>query len=173
MSRDDGSPHVDREGRVRMVDVGEKDVTARRARAEAYLRLGATAWGRLVEGTLAKGDAWAVARVAGIQAAKRTPDTIPLCHAIPLDRVSIEFQKDAPRRTVRIVAEAAARARTGVEMEAMTAASTAALTLYDMLKGLDRGAVVERVRLLEKAGGKSGNWSRSEDPLHREPKDRD
>jgi cyclic pyranopterin phosphate synthase len=142
--------HLDGRGRARMVGVGHKPVQARRATAEALVRMSLPAARALSEGTLPKGDAAAVARIAGIMAAKRTPELIPLCHPLPLDRVSVEVETDAGAGAVRVVATVEATARTGVEMEALTAASIGALAIYDLVKGVDRGVVIERVRLLEK-----------------------
>lgn len=155
--------HVDGEGRASMVDVGGKSVTARRARAEGYVHLNAEAYRAFVENRLAKGDAAAVVRLAGIQAAKRTHETIPLCHAVPLDHVAVEIEQRDEERIVRITAEARARWTTGVEMEALVAVSGACLALYDMTKALDRGVTINAVRLLEKEGGRSGAWKRSGD----------
>jgi cyclic pyranopterin phosphate synthase len=151
--------HLDRKGEARMVDVGEKAASARRAVAEATIRVGAEAFRLLEENRLAKGDALAVARIAGIQAGKRASEWIPLCHPIPLDALEIEIRLLRERLEVRVRAEARTRASTGVEMEAMVAASAACLTLYDMVKGVDRGAAIGSVRLLEKEGGKSGRWT--------------
>lgn len=153
-------PHVDERGRAAMVDVGAKRVTARTAVAEGRVVLGARAFRALREHRLAKGDAIAVARLAGIQAAKRTAEWIPLCHAIPLDHVGVEIELDEASRAARVVGTATARARTGVEMEALTAVAAACLALYDMTKGLDRAATIEGVRVLSKSGGRSGSWSR-------------
>ena len=144
-----------------MVDVSAKAETARVAEAEAALRMQASTLAEIFDGGLAKGDALAVARVAGIQAAKRCAELIPLCHPLPLNRVSIDFEPLPPDR-VRITAECRVTGRTGVEMEALTAASIAALTLYDMCKAVDRGMAIENVRLLRKEGGKSGLWQREE-----------
>lgn len=142
-----------------MVDVGEKAVTHRIARAEALVRMRPETLALIRDGNLAKGDVFEVSRLAGIMAAKKTGDVIPLCHPLGLDRVEIDF--DIPDdRTVRIEAIASVHARTGVEMEAMTAVSVAALTLYDMCKSVDRGMSIERVQLLEKTGGKSGRYKR-------------
>jgi cyclic pyranopterin phosphate synthase len=142
-----------------MVDVGAKPVTARRAVASATVRMRPDVLAQLVAAGGPKGDAFGVARLAGIGGAKRTADLVPLCHPIPLDRVDVELTADAGTGTVLIRAEARATARTGVEMEALTAASAAALTLYDMAKALQRDIVIERVELLEKSGGRSGHWS--------------
>jgi len=150
--------HLDARGRARMVDVGAKPATARRAVAEARVRL-APGTLRLVRGGGArKGDVLGTARLAGIQAAKRTAELIPLCHPVALTDVAVEAEPE--RGGVRITATARAHDRTGVEMEALVAAAVAALTVYDMVKGLDRGAEIREVRLLEKSGGKSGAWRR-------------
>ncbi len=150
--------HVDAAGRARMVDVSPKPATHRRALAEARVRLAPATLDAFRHGRLAKGDAAAVARIAGIQGAKRTADLIPLCHPLRLDKVDVELAIESDG--VRIRAEAVAFDRTGVEMEALTAATTAALALYDMVKGMDRAAEITDVRLLEKEGGRSGRWQR-------------
>ena len=150
--------HLDDEGAPRMVDVGDKPVTARRAVAGALVRMRPEVLASLLDAGGPKGDALVTARLAGIGGAKRTSELIPLCHPLPLDLVEVELTPDREAGTVAIRAEARATARTGVEMEALTAASVAALTLYDMAKALDKGIVIETVRLLEKTGGKSGHW---------------
>ena len=144
-----------------MVDVGDKPATRRVAVAEARVRLGAAARRELASKKARKGDVAAAARIAGIAAAKRTSDLIPLCHPIPLTRVEVDLH--AMRGGVRVVARAETVGPTGVEMEALTAAAVAALTLYDMLKAVERGITIESVRLLEKHGGRSGSWVRSRD----------
>ena len=154
----DDFAHLDEWGGARMVDVGGKDATARTAIAEAIVRMRPDVRNRLVEGDLPKGDAAALVRVAAIQGAKRTPDLVPLCHPIALDALSVHVEPTDDG--VRIVVEAGVTARTGVEMEAMTGAAVGALTLYDMVKGLDRHAEIASVRLLEKRGGRSGVWRR-------------
>ena len=151
----DGLTHLDARGRANMVDVGGKPMAARRAVAEALVRLDADTRALLFAGQLPKGEALAVARVAGIQAAKDTARLIPLCHPLPVSHVAVEFLPHGEDR-VRITCEAATVAGTGVEMEAMTGAAIAALTVYDMVKARCRGAVVESLRLLHKSGGKSG-----------------
>jgi cyclic pyranopterin monophosphate synthase len=151
----DGLTHVDGRGQANMVDVGAKPATARRAVAEAIVRLDAPTRELLLAGRLPKGEALAVARVAGIQAAKDTPRLIPLCHALALSRVAIDFVPVGDD-AVQVTCEAATVAATGVEMEAMTGAAVAALTIYDMVKARCRGAVVASLRLLHKSGGKSG-----------------
>jgi cyclic pyranopterin phosphate synthase len=143
-----------------MVDVGAKAATARTARAEAFVRLSEDAANALRGAALAKGDAFAAAQLAGIMAAKRTGELIPLAHPIPLGAVDVSFAWDEPS-VLRIETRATTVGQTGVEMEAMVAASVAALTIYDMCKAVDKGIVVERVRLIEKTGGKSGDWRRT------------
>ena len=152
--------HLDEEGAPRMVDVGDKPVTARRAVAGAVVRFDPAVLATLLDAGGPKGDAFVTARLAGIGAAKRTADLIPLCHPLPLDRIDVELVADREAGTVTVRAEARATARTGVEMEALTAASVAALTLYDMAKALQRDIIIERVQLLEKSGGRSGDFSR-------------
>ena len=149
--------HVAADGSIAMVDVGAKAVTRRTARACALVRLPPRAAEALREATLPKGDAFAAAQVAGILAAKRTGELIPLCHPLPLDAVDVTFRWDEPT-VLRVEAVATTTAKTGVEMEALVAASVAALTIYDMCKSVDKGIVIETVRLLEKTGGKSGDW---------------
>jgi cyclic pyranopterin phosphate synthase len=151
-----GLTHLDSHGQARMVDVGGKAASARSATATGRIRMSARALTAVREGSGPKGDVLAVARVAGIMAAKRTAELIPLCHSLALDQVYVEFafEDDA----VRATATASLTGKTGVEMEAMTATSVALLTIYDMAKALDKGMVIEGVRLLAKTGGKSGNW---------------
>ncbi len=143
-----------------MVDVGAKDATARHAVARASVRMARATRQRLEAGDVPKADLWATVRIAGIQAAKRTSELVPLCHAIALTSVEIDFELDADGERVHLYAEARARDRTGVEMEALTAASVAALALYDMLKSIDRAMTIESVALLEKHGGRSGSFVR-------------
>ena len=143
-----------------MVDVGSKDVTDRRAVARAVVRMSVETAALVQSGNAPKGDVIAVARVAGIMAAKRTAELIPLCHPLPLSFVDVTASIDTNEGAVTLTAEARTTAQTGVEMEAMTAASVAALTVYDMVKGVERGVIVEAVELLEKSGGKSGGWRR-------------
>jgi cyclic pyranopterin phosphate synthase len=152
--------HLDEQGAARMVDVGAKEATARRAVARAVVRMAPATAQAVQAGDAPKGDVLGVARIAGIQAAKRTGELIPLCHPVGLDHVDVDGEVDADAGTVTLTATAAVTARTGVEMEAMTAVAVAALTVYDMVKGLERGVVVERVELLEKSGGRSGHWQR-------------
>ncbi len=151
-------PHLDEAGEVHMVDVGSKGETARVAIAEAVVRMSDPTAVALFDGSLPKGDALASVRLAGIMAAKRTPDLIPLCHPIHLTSVSVDVER--AEAGVRIVATVGTTGRTGVEMEAMTAAAVAALALYDMVKGVERGVEVSGVRLLLKDGGASGRWER-------------
>ncbi|MDO4918668.1 cyclic pyranopterin monophosphate synthase MoaC [Kocuria sp.] len=150
--------HVREDGTAHMVDVSEKAVTSREATAESVLLTRPDVIAMLSTGDLPKGDALAVARVAGIMAAKRTPDLVPLCHPLPLSKVSVDLTPQQDRVVVR--ATVRTRGVTGVEMEALTAASVAALTLYDMIKAVDKAATIERTRVLAKSGGKSGEWSR-------------
>lgn len=156
-----GLTHIDpATGEARMVDVGGKDATERRAVAEGVIWMSPDTFRLLAEGRAAKGDPLATARIAGILAAKRTAELIPLCHPIALTRVSVDFDLDPKAWLVRVRAEAHARDRTGVEMEALVAVSLALLTLYDMLKAVDRGMRMGDICLLEKEGGRSGHWRR-------------
>ncbi|MEQ8789992.1 MAG: cyclic pyranopterin monophosphate synthase MoaC [Pirellulaceae bacterium] len=151
--------HFDEHGASRMVDVGQKPVTQRTARASAQVRMAAATQQRIREGKSAKGDVLEVARLAGIMAAKQTGGLIPLCHPLPLDAVTIDFAFP-DEQTVAIEARVGCTARTGVEMEALTAASIAALTIYDMCKAVDRAMTILHVRLEEKTGGRSGRYVR-------------
>lgn len=157
----DDLTHLDTSGRARMVDVGAKPATHRRARAEVRVLMSPATAARVLAGDAPKGDVVGTARLAGIQAAKRTWDLIPLAHQLPLSHVDVAVEVDGTSGEARIEAEASTTAGTGVEMEAMTACSVAALTLYDMVKGLERGVVIDGLRLLEKTGGKS-DWRASE-----------
>jgi len=152
--------HVDAMGRAVMVDVGSKKPTRRRARAEGRVFFNTRAFRQLQENRLAKGDALGVARLAGIQAAKRTADWIPLCHSIPLEHLEVEIDLEPDDRSARVTAAASARWTTGVEMEALVAVSAACLALYDMAKAVDRAISIGEVRLLEKRGGRTGTWKR-------------
>ena len=152
--------HADSEGRARMVDVGEKAETERIARAEGAIRMNEEALAAIELNTLAKGDAMSTARIAGIMAAKKTSELIPLCHSIQLTDVGVGIDIDRSLPGLRVRTWAASRGRTGVEMEALTAATVALLTLYDMAKSIDRGMEISAVRLTAKSGGKSGDWSR-------------
>ena len=148
--------HLDETGAARMVDVGGKAETARSATATGRIRMAPATLAAVRDGSGPKGDVLAAARIAGIMAAKKTGDLIPLCHPLALDSVSVEFS--FTDIGVDVTARASLTGRTGVEMEALTAASIALLTIYDMAKALEKGMVIEQVRLLEKTGGKSGNW---------------
>ncbi len=150
--------HFDASGAAHMVDVGAKAVTDRVARAACQVRMAPQTLELVASGTAKKGDVLGVARLAGIMAAKKTADLIPLCHPLPLNRVSIEFSLDEKASTVGIVAEVAVSGKTGVEMEALTAASIAALTIYDMCKASDKAMEIHDLRLLHKSGGKSGTY---------------
>jgi cyclic pyranopterin phosphate synthase len=150
--------HLDEAGRARMVDVGGKPVTARRAVASGTVHMQPSTLTKIVTGDVPKGDVLAVARVAGIMAAKRTSELIPLCHPLPLTSVTVDFE--FVRGGVRVLARARVTGQTGVEMEALTAAAVAGLTLIDMTKGVEKGVYLETVRLLEKSGGRSGTWKR-------------
>lgn len=154
--------HLDETGRAAMVDVGDKDVTRREAVAAASIVMQPDTLALIESGGHSKGDVFAVARIAGIQAAKRCSDLIPLCHPLPLSSVKVELQANAAAHSVDITATCKLAGRTGVEMEALTAASVAALTIYDMCKAVDRGMVIGDVRLLSKSGGASGDWRREE-----------
>jgi cyclic pyranopterin monophosphate synthase len=155
--------HVDATGTVRMVNVAGKPESVRIARAEARVRMSAQTIAALERGDAPKGDVLGTARLAGIQAAKRTGDLIPLAHPLTLSFADVRTAIDAAQGVVRIEAEARAVGRTGVEIEAMTAASVAALTVYDMVKGLERGVRIEHVELLQKSGGRTGTWQREGD----------
>jgi cyclic pyranopterin monophosphate synthase len=152
--------HLDEHGNARMVDVGGKPATARRAVARALVRMSPETAAAVVEGDAPKGDVLGTARVAGIQAAKRTGELIPLCHPLGLDYVGVEAHVDVASGVIALTAEARVTGPTGVEMEALTAATVAALTVYDMVKGLERGVEIAEVVLLEKSGGRSGDWRR-------------
>jgi len=153
--------HIDEQGRARMVDVSGKIETQRRAVAVGTVTLGATAFKMLVDRDIPKGDVIAVARVAGIMAAKKVDELIPLCHPLPVEAVEIEFEYDNDTFAVHISASVSVSGRTGVEMEALTAVSIAALTIYDMCKAVEKGMVIGPVRLEYKSGGKSGTWKRN------------
>lgn len=150
--------HIDADGHARMVDVGAKAITERQATAEAVVTMLPDTLALIMSGGHKKGDVLAVARIAGIQAAKKCSDLIPLCHPLMLTKVSVEFEMQPDINSIRIFATCGLDGKTGVEMEALTAASVAALTIYDMCKAVDKGMVIEQTRLLEKAGGKSGHW---------------
>lgn len=156
--------HIDAAGNANMVDVTEKPVTSREAVAEARVRMSGATLALIERGGHAKGDVLTVARLAGIQAAKKCADLIPLCHPLMLTSVKLDLTTSAEPPAVTIRARCRVSGQTGVEMEALTAASVAALTVYDMCKAVDRGMVIEQVRLLEKSGGRSGTWSAGEEP---------
>lgn len=153
--------HLDAEGRARMVDVGDKAVTERLAVAMGEVHMALETLGLIRRGALKKGDALSVAQVAGIQAAKRTAELIPFCHPLPLDHISVEFEFDEALPGVRITANVRNTGKTGVEMEALTAVSVAALTIYDMAKAAEKSMRIENVRLVKKTGGKSGDYEES------------
>ena len=151
--------HADESGKAKMVDVGDKSPTSRRATAQGRVRLTPEAFAAVRDNSLAKGDALAIARLAGIQGAKETSRLIPLCHQLPLSHVEVDFELDEATTSVIITSSARTEARTGVEMEALTAVSIAALALYDTAKSISKGLVIEEIRLLSKEGGKSGHWT--------------
>ncbi len=155
--------HIDEQGAARMVDVSAKHPTQREATAAGEVWMQSTTLALIQAGGMAKGDVLAVARVAGIMATKRTPELIPLCHPLPITGVTVDFDFDVETAVVKITACVRCTGITGVEMEALTAVSVAALTIYDMAKAVDRGMKIQNIRLLEKHGGKSGDWVRGED----------
>jgi len=157
-----GLTHQDKDGRIRMVDVSDKPVTTRRAVAEARLRMSQTAFDAILNGQGPKGDARQTAELAGIMGAKRTADLIPLCHPLPISKVTVAIDPVPGETAFRIRAEVRTDGKTGVEMEALTAASIAALTLYDMTKAIDKAMVIEAVELVEKSGGRSGDYRRED-----------
>ena len=148
--------HLDEQGKAKMVDVGDKDVTSREAIARGHVSIQPETLRLIKEGLMKKGDVLTIAQLAGIMGAKKTSDLIPLCHPLPLDKVDVELELDDPECRINITATARTTARTGVEMEALTAVTVSALTLYDMCKSVDRGIRIEAVRLIEKRGGRSG-----------------
>ena len=156
--------HVDRSGRPRMVDVSDKPSTPRRAVAEGFVTLSAETLSLVIDGRNAKGDVLVVAELAGVMGGKRTSELIPLCHPLPLTDLVVAVTPDRAAGGLRIRAEAATTGPTGVEMEALTAASVAALTVYDMVKGVERGVEIRSIRLVSKSGGKSGDWHREASP---------
>ena len=149
--------HLDDQGRAKMVDVGGKDITSRQAVARGYVSIQPETARLIREGLMKKGDVLTIAQLAGIMGAKKTSELIPLCHPLPLDRVDVDLELDEAQGRISITATASTTARTGVEMEALTAVSVAALTLYDMCKSVDRGMRIEAVRLVRKTGGRSGD----------------
>jgi len=150
--------HFDAQGQAHMVDVSAKDSTHRVARATGLIRMQPATLALITSGTAKKGDVLGVARIAAIQAAKRTSDLVPLCHPLPITRVAVDFALDDAAATVRCTAQVETLGRTGVEMEALTAVQVGLLTVYDMCKAADRGMVMEGIRVLHKSGGKSGDW---------------
>jgi len=152
--------HLDKDGRASMVDVGHKDATTREAVAEGSVYMAPETLAAIRDGAVPKGDVLSSARIAGILAAKRTPDLIPLCHPLPLTKIAIDFQIDEAGSRVNITSTVRCRGQTGVEMEALTAVSVAALTIYDMAKALEKTMSIGQVQLLQKRGGKSGDWQR-------------
>jgi cyclic pyranopterin phosphate synthase len=154
-----GLTHFDAGGQAHMVDVGGKPETRRVARAAGSIRMQAATLAAITGGSAKKGDVLGIARIAAIQAAKRTADLIPLCHPLPLTHVQVEFVIDAAANAVHCTVQAETLGRTGVEMEALTAVQVGLLTIYDMVKAIDRGMVMENIRVLEKHGGKSGSWT--------------
>ena len=150
--------HFDAQGQAHMVDVSAKEVTHRVARAGGSIRMQPATFALIAEGRAAKGDVIGIARIAAIQGAKRTADLVPLCHPLPITRVAVDFELDAERSEVRCIAQVETLGRTGVEMEALTAVQVGLLTVYDMCKAADRGMVMGDIRVLEKRGGKSGEW---------------
>ena len=154
--------HLDRSGRPRMVDVSDKPVTARRATAEALVAVSPETMSMVIDGGGPKGDVLGVAEIAGVMAGKKTSELIPLCHPLPLTDLVVSVTPDRTAGVLRVKAEAATTAQTGVEMEALTAAVAAALTVYDMTKGLDPAISIRDAQLVEKSGGKSGHWRRAE-----------
>ena len=154
--------HINDQGEAMMVDITAKSTTVREANARALVHLGCEAFQQLLDGTITKGDVLAVARIAGIQAAKKCSDLIPLCHPLMLSSASIEFTLNEDDHSIEIISYCKIASQTGVEMEALTGASVAALTIYDMCKAVDKGIEISSIHLLEKSGGKSGDWSHSE-----------
>jgi cyclic pyranopterin monophosphate synthase len=154
--------HFDAQGRARMVDVTPKDITVREATARGSIRMNPATLEMIEQGRMAKGDVLAVAQVAGIMAAKRTPDLIPMCHPLAITGVEMKLETNRERCSVEISATVRLAGRTGVEMEALTAVSIAALTVYDMCKAVDRSMVIDHIRLVRKSGGKSGTFKRDE-----------
>ncbi len=152
--------HLDAQGRATMVDVGDKQVTSRTAIAAGEVRMRPATLAAIRDGDVPKGDVLAAARIAGIMAAKRTPELIPLCHTLLLSKVAVDFEIDEAKSRVLITAEVRCKGQTGVEMEALTAVSVAALTIYDMAKALEKTMVIDNIRLLAKSGGKSGEFRR-------------
>lgn len=160
-----GLTHFDKKGQAHMVDVGQKEITVRKAVARGEIRMQPDTLDLILEGRAKKGDVLGVARIAAIMGAKKTPDLIPLAHPLPLTSVKVEFFPDKERSLIEIEATVKVSARTGVEMEALTAVACAGLTIYDMCKAVDRGMVISEIRLMEKSGGRSGHFKRSADEM--------
>lgn len=156
--------HLDETGAAHMVDIGGKSETRREATAEAVVAMSAATLKLAVEGQLKKGDVFGAARIAGIMAAKQTPQLIPLCHPLPLDAVEVSFTVDEAASEITVTATAVTTARTGVEMEALTAATVGALVVYDMCKAVEKGIEIKSIRLIKKSGGKSGTWEVASSP---------
>ncbi len=154
--------HLNNEGHAKMVDVSEKEDTKRKAIAQAIIKMEKATLKRILNGGLKKGDVLAVSQVAGIMAAKKTPDIIPMCHPLLLTGIDISFNHDLDKSELTIIATVSLTGKTGVEMEALTAVSVAALTVYDMCKAIDKGMIIKEIKLLEKSGGKSGVFRREE-----------
>ena len=154
--------HINQRGEASMVDVSQKDVTVREARAEAYVRMSADTLDKILKGEHHKGDVFSVARIAGIQAAKQTSQLIPFCHPLMLSKVAVDFEAQPQHSRVRIESLCRLSGKTGVEMEALTAVSVAALTLFDMCKAVDPAMIIDGMRVLEKQGGKTGHWQAQE-----------
>ena len=157
--------HFDEKGQAHMVDVGQKEITVREAVARGEIRMKPDTLDLILEGRAKKGDVLGVARIAAIMGAKKTPDLIPLAHPLPLTSVKVEFFPDKERSLIEIEATVKVSARTGVEMEALTAVACAGLTIYDMCKAVDRSMVISEIRLMEKSGGRSGHFKRSADEM--------
>jgi cyclic pyranopterin phosphate synthase len=160
-----GLTHFDKKGQAHMVDVGQKEITVREAVARGEIRMQPDTLDLILEGRAKKGDVLGVARIAAIMGAKKTPDLIPLAHPLPLTSVNVEFFPDKERSLIEIEATVKVSARTGVEMEALTAVACAGLTIYDMCKAVDRRMVISEIRLMEKSGGRSGHFKRSADEM--------
>jgi cyclic pyranopterin phosphate synthase len=154
--------HLNAQGEANMVDVTEKAVTSRQAIAEAFIHMNDETISKVIDGKHAKGDVLAVARIAGIQGAKKCSDLIPLCHPLMLTKVKVDFEAEPQQGRIRIVALCKLAGQTGVEMEALTAVSVAALTLFDMCKAIDKAMVIDGIKVLQKQGGKSGDWAREQ-----------
>ncbi|MEC9476212.1 MAG: cyclic pyranopterin monophosphate synthase MoaC [Planctomycetota bacterium] len=162
ISDDPPLSHTDEDGRSRMVDVGDKEISDRRAKVEGFIRMNPATLKRIIDGKVEKGDVLSVARLAAIQGAKETASMIPLCHPLPLDNVQVEIEdrEEDGVGMIRLTVSTRVQARTGVEMEAFMAVSNGLLTIYDMCKAVDRGMEIGPIRLLEKSGGRSGDWVR-------------